>query len=155
MDTVFLPEWDNIAPKLKRKRKIIFRFVDDLTDNYLGIKMGACGMPESSTHGFCIKPNDEQWFRISYKDEIGHVSDEKEITFRLIHELAETDFWTKTRPTDKEAQMVGRSEVATLKNGGQGYQNLLDEQIANMRALKAIRRMWPSVKPIDEYEENK
>ena len=40
----------------------------------------------------------------------------------------------------------------------QKYRNLLDEKIANRRALRAIRRMWPDARwgnPDNVYEEDK
>lgn len=148
LDKVFIPEWQTFDPKLKRKWKTIIRFVPVLYDNKLNTSAG----------GNFTKQEGEDWGRINYIDEDGEKRNIQTITFILMHEFAETDFWSKTSPTDKEAHVDLAEEEVVFKNDKQTYRYLLDEKIANRRALKAIHRMWPNANytnPEWEYDEDK
>lgn len=148
LDTVFLPEWESFDPKIRRQKKAIIRFVDFLYDNALGLNSGGNGIITSN----------ENWFRIPFKGGDGGNISVEILTFKIMHELTETDFWSKTQKDDKEAMINTDDEINAFKSGEKEYRNLLDEKIANRRALRAIKRMWPDIDYVDPkyvYEEDK
>jgi len=102
--------------------------VNKLWDRNNALESGGTGMGH----------NDEHWFRLSINGK-----SKEDLTFCLMHELVEYDFWEKTKPGDTEAEVKSTDEINAFKADDLTYQNLLDEKIANRRALKAVRRMWP------------
>jgi hypothetical protein len=148
LDTVFLPEWENFDLRLKTHKKITVRFIDKLHDYHNNVNAG----------GNSIAYNNDEFCRINFKRDSGQNKTVEDLAFVLMHELAEGDFWSKTLEDDQEAHIEHINEINILKTGEQNYRHLLDEKIANRRALRAIRRMWPNVKwinPEDEFEEDK
>jgi len=148
LDTVFLPEWENFDLELKRHKKITVRFVDKLHDYHNNVDSGGTG----------IEYGNEKFYRIVFKTLEGQKLPVEELTFVLMHELAESDFWSKTPADDQEAHIEPINEINFFKGERQDYRHLLDEKIANRRALRAIRRMWPNANwtnPEDKYEEDK
>ena len=148
LDNVFLPEWENFDLGLKRRVKIIIRFIDKIYDYQEGTASG----------GNITAKGDEIWVRVNYKDSNNQNKEEAVLAFILMHELAENDFWHKTHSDDNEAHIEPSEEINLFKSQGQSYRHLLDEKIANRRALRAIKRMWPNanwVNPEDVYEEDK
>lgn len=144
LETVFLPEYKTFNPKLLRSQKIIVRFEDKLFDDALNLESGGNG----------IMINNEELIRISTSE-----MNVQSLTFVLMHELAETDFWSKTFDNDKEAQVDPVSEINAFKSDkNQDYMNLLDEKVANRRAMRAIQRKWPDANYQDKsliYDEDK
>lgn len=146
MDTAFLPEWQGIDLEFKRNKKIFIRFTEHLHDYYENVEAGGVGKTIGNEH----------WIRIAFKnpDDTNHKIED--LTFVLMHELTERDFKLKTKSNDTQAFVNPKDEIDYFKQGG--YRNLLDEKIANRRAMRAIRRMWPNANwtnPEDEYDEDK
>ena len=148
LDTVLLPELQVLHPSLQQK-KIIIRFTDKLYDYQNGVHSGGNGR----------RMNDEEWIRVPYKNSSGkNLRSVFDCTLTLMHELIEADFWEKTLPIDKEAHSNQVGDLNVFKSEDDTYRNLLDEKIANRRALRAIKRYWPNANwanSSDVYEEDK
>lgn len=136
--TILPPEWDSLEPRLRRSCKIIVRFVDKLCDNKKDIRFLGNSLDVK------VNGKDENWIRLATKNLDGNILDKESIAFMLMHELAESDFWAKTKKDDKTANISKEDDENALISPHK-YINLLDEKIANRRALRAIIRMWPDL----------
>ena len=147
LDTVLLPELQTFHPSL-RQTKTIIRFTDKLYDYQNKVDAG----------GNDIFMKNEDWVRVNYKASSGKNLNLQNCTLILMHELTEGDFWQKTLPDDEDAHSGQASDIDIFKKEDQTYRNLLDEKIANRRALRAVRRYWPNANwtnPDSVYEEDK
>ena len=151
MDAVLKPEIETLEPNFKRNYLMITRFVNKLVDldnptAYLG------GVGEKAP---ALR---EIWNRINIIDDEGEIKTEANLVYVIMHEILERDFWEKTKSDDKEARDAKMNEKNYFLEDDQKYRNLLDEKIANRRALKAVRRVWPEADWTDledTYEEDK
>ncbi len=136
MDAVLKPEIETLEPNFKRNYLMITRFVNKLVDldnptAYLG------GVGEKAP---ALR---EIWNRINIIDDEGEIKTEANLVYVIMHEILERDFWEKTKPGDDEAHDAKMNEKNYFLEDNQKYWNLLDEKIANRRALRAVRRVWP------------
>lgn len=152
LDTVLLPELDEMNPKIKRNTKIIVRFEDKLHDYSIGADVSGLSLIRK---GLGL---DEVWVRVKNTNKYDKDRTTADLTLVMMHELAEVDFWSKTPADDQEANVELSNEIDMLLNSSKDYWQLLDEKIANRRAFRAVQRMWPNAKyldPEDIYEEDK
>lgn len=148
LDTVLVPEIGELHPLLQR-RKIFVRFVKQLRDPNTPQWIGLGASTRINSKEGPMNP-----IRICYTN-----IDLRELVHTIMHELIEEDFWAKTHPDDSEAPS-DETTLALIKDSDSinSYRQLLDEKIANRRALRAIRRYWPNVdwtNPEGVYEEDK
>jgi len=140
LNQIVLPEYDTFHAALKN-RKMIVRFVPKLTDFKEGVEIGG--------HGHVVKAggNTEYWYRIPILDSTNNLANQKQLLFMLMHELTETDFWRKTTPGEWITLLSeDNKSIEYLKDGHDvEYSQLTDENIANRRAWRALRRKWPNI----------
>lgn len=151
LDTVLVPELDEFHPLLRQGKKVI-RFVQKLYDPKEDIESGG----NLATYG--KGKRSEKWVRIPLKWSDGSARDRQVLIFTLMHELIEKDFWMKTHKNDLEAPSDQETEITFKSGDDDSYRNLLDEKIANRRAVRALQRMWPGFNFADPkkiYEEDK
>lgn len=149
-DTILIPEIEALDLNFRKNYLIIVRFSDNFR---------ATSNPDIHVagQGETVEQDKEYWVRVNIKDEAGELKSAENYIFVVMHEILEQDFWQKTKPDDIEAYAGKLNEVNSLQNN-QAYRNLLDEKVANRRALRAIRRMWPKANWTDiedVYEEDK
>lgn len=137
LNKIIAPEWHSLHPQLRR-RKIITRFVPKLYDFKAGVEIGGIG-----TIPIEVGNIKEHWIRISILNG-GDLESEKSLLFTLAHEIAEIDFWKKTTPRDwLELHNEDILGTELLKQGrNHEYRQLTDEEIANLRAERALKRKW-------------
>lgn len=141
---ILKPEIDVLHPRFRNKPTIV-RFVPVLNDIRDGTGAGATGNVR----------DDEYWVRIPYESQNGKTKSVDEILFLIMHEITESDFWAKTQKGDTEAYVDGKLESEYFKSADSAnYRNLLDEKIANRRALRAIQRVFTESSLVHSYEED-
>lgn len=149
LDAVLLPELGTLNPKL-RNRKVIVRFDNALHDNQKKISVLGNHKSDEQTNG-------ETWIRVSahYTNNDRFISIEDAV-FIIMHEVFESDFWSKTHDADIEAlDDNNRGKSLIINKKFDEYEQLLDEKVANRRAVKAMRRYWPDFELAVEYDEDK
>lgn len=129
---LILPEEIASCHPLLQRRKIVVRFVDSLKKEN----------GEITTHGDCLemKIDDETvyYIRISLNHFIEDLSSENLVASLIgviIHEIAEIDYYLKS---DKNLVDMKPGDVAE-------YHLLEDEEIANKRTLRALKKVYPNV----------
>lgn len=144
LDKILKPEIEDLHPKF-RKSPTIVRFAPILEDARDGVQAGATGNVRDEGY----------WVRISYMAPKNREKDPVELLFLMMHEITEHDFWAKTLKNDNQAHVGGKVEMEYFKSlNSANYRNLLDEKVANRRALKAIRRVFTDSSLIHEYDED-
>lgn len=133
VEKILIPETQNFHPAF-RKIPIIVRLFPKMIDIFQNTEIGGTGKLASN----------EYLVRIPYKFQDGELKRPIDILFTLMHEVCERDFWYKTKDDDTEAHS-NEDEIDLLREGEvKLYDQLLDEKIANRRALRALRRVWPN-----------
>lgn len=141
LNTIVLPEWQSLHPKLKRSI-MIARFVPKLYDFNHGVETGGnATIPKSAGK---VK---EHWIRVPFINH-GELNTQQNLLFTIVHELAEIDFWQKTTVSEwKERHREDLVSLELLKAGrNHEYSRITDEEIANLRAERAMKRKWPDYK---------
>jgi len=136
LETVLRPEWESLHPILRRSN-IVIRFVDQLIDNKEQIEIGG------DFNWFQVNGKKIHLMRLSLNPK-GKRIDVENLLFKLIHELAEEDFWQKTTKGELvDLEEANKSDAALLRR--KDYPLIIDEAIANRRAVRALRKIWPII----------
>jgi hypothetical protein len=146
VNMVLIPELDELSPMF-RKRPTRIRFLNDNSVNQNKHEAGAAGIVMDNENFIFVnlaKP-DENNLNISTA------------FYYIVHEISELDFKLKSK-ANKSNDISKEQRDATFHRKDGSYHQLINEKIANRRALRAIKRLWPNTRFTDEsnlYEEDR
>lgn len=150
LGTVLGPEIEELHPKLRRM-PIFVRFAEKIFYESENVSLS----------GNARVTDGETFVILSLEPERSKPINASYLLYIMMHEICEVDFWCKASKNEMIPNAKTDLEELRLleKRGGfELYNNLLDEKIANRRALRAVKRAWPNLDidfPHELYNEDR